>query len=396
MCHAFRPVLLLKASKTSLKIRSVQSLIVGGGVIGLSVAWELAQRGRKVSLLDAQAVGQGASWAGAGILPAAARRAAIDPYEQLRSLSHAAHPGWAQRLRELTGIDTGFQRCGGIYLARSAAEAATLAANQGWWDEHGIEHQAWSVDELRRREPALFDHLPPQTPFNQLRGVWFLPDECQLRNPRHLQALAAACRLSGVELIENSAVKAIEAAPHNRLQVVTEQQTYQADQVCICSGAWARLTLLQLGISTGIMPVRGQMVLYQTGRPLLHSIINEGHRYLVARRDGYLLAGSIEEEVGYEIQTTVEGIAQIRNWAEELMPALGQHSVERTWAGLRPGSFDGLPYLGAVPGVENLFLAAGHFRSGLHLSCATATLMANVMLGIVNPIDLYPFRVGRG
>jgi glycine oxidase len=379
-----------------LKLLPVQSLIVGGGVIGLSVAWELAQRGQKVSLLDAQAVGQGASWAGAGILPAAARQAAVDPYEQLRSLSHAAHPDWAQRLRELTGIDTGFQRCGGVYLARSSAEAATLAANRGWWEEHGIENQVWSLDELRQREPDLFERLVPQSAINHLRGIWFLPDECQLRNPRHLQALAAACRLSGVELIENSPVKAVKTAPQHRLLVITEQHTYQADQVCICSGAWARQTLLQLGISTGIMPVRGQMVLYRTDRPLLNSIINEGHRYLVARRDGHLLAGSLEEEVGYEIQTTVDGISQIRQWAEGIMPALKHHKVERTWAGLRPGSFDGLPYLGAVPGIENLYLAAGHYRSGLHLSCATATLMANVMLGVDNPVDLYPFRVGRG
>ena len=144
------------------------------------------------------------------------------------------------------------------------------------------------------------------------------------------------------------------------------------------------------------MPVRGQMVLYHCDRPWLTSVVNEGHRYLVPRRDGRLLAGSIEEEVGYVEEPTREGLAEISAWAEGTPPQLKRHSVEQTWAGLRPGSFDGFPSMGNVPGHEQLFLAAGHFRSGIHLSCSTAVLMANLMQGIANPIDLHPFRVGRG
>ncbi len=126
------------------------------------------------------------------------------------------------------------------------------------------------------------------------------------------------------------------------------------------------------------------------------SVVNEGHRYLVARRDGRLLAGTIEEEVGYVEETTDEAQSQIRTWAERILPQLRHQPIEKTWAGLRPGSFDGFPYMGSVPGHEQLFLAAGHFRSGIHLSCATAVLMANLMEGLANPIDLHPFRVGRG
>ncbi len=376
--------------------RSVQTVVVGGGVIGLSLAWELSQRGRQVTVLEAGALGKGASWAGAGILPPAARQGASDSYEQLRSLSHAAHPAWADRLRSLTGIDTGFRRCGGVYLASTLGEAATLAANRGWWQEHAIEHEAWTVEKLQKREPGLFAATKNGVQRVDLRAVWFLPDECQLRNPHHLQALVAVCRLNSVELIENCPTLRIDPASQGTIRVTTQAGTFEAEQVCICSGAWARQTLSELGIATGIMPVRGQMVLYHCDQPLLHSIINEGHRYLVARQDGRLLAGSIEEEVGYAIETTDEGIAQIRGWAEGVMPVLKEQPVERTWAGLRPGSFDGFPYLGRVPGAENLFVAAGHFRSGLHLSCATAMVMANLMEGNSNQIDLYPFRVGRG
>ena len=177
--------------------------------------------------------------------------------------------------------------------------------------------------------------------------------------------------------------------------VRTPDQTLLAEQLCICSGAWARLALLDLGIDNGIMPIRGQMVLYRTPHPLLRRVTNEGHRYLVPRDDGLLLAGSVEEEVGYDNQTTEAGIAHIRNWAERMLPELQHTTIDRCWSGQRPGSYDGLPYLGRVPGCNNLFVAAGHFRSGLHLSCGTAVVMAELMTGGTPTIDLHPFRVGR-
>ena len=405
--------------------KRASAIVVGGGVIGLSLAWELAERGHSVIVLESARVGRAASWAGAGILPPTAKHGTQDPYEQFRRMSHELHPQWAERLRTLTDIDNGFSRCGGVYLASTAAEVATLAANRWWWEEHGIEHQAWTMEQLLQHEPALMEGravagqaassqfsaapssaapssaapssaAPSSAAQTAIRSAWFLPDECQIRNPYHLQALEAACRKSGVELIEQTAATRFESTSSGGVQVHTDRGSYQADQVCICSGAWARRMLQELGQASGIMPVRGQIILYGCDRPLLNSVVNEGHRYLVARRDGRLLAGSIEEEVGYVIETTEQGLAQIRSWAEGILPQLKNQPIEKTWAGLRPGSYDGFPYMGRVPGHEQLFLAAGHFRSGIHLSCATAVLMANEMEGIANPIDLHPFRVGRG
>lgn len=362
--------------------------------MGLSLAWELSQRGGAVTVVDAQRAGRGASWAGAGILPPTARRSAGDAYEQLRSLSHQLHPQWAARLRQITGIDNGFSRCGGVYLARTAGERATLMANESWWSEHDISYDRWNSRELAEREPALA-HLVSSDSGEQ-PVAWNLPDECQIRNPRHLQALIAACKLGGVTITESAAVQRLVIEGDKVVGVATEAGTVAGGRVCICSGAWARQTLEQLGMPSGIMPVRGQMVLYACPRPPLSAIVNEGHRYLVCRDDGHVLAGSVEEEVGYVIETTDAAIAQIRQWAEQVLPLLKQCPVEKTWAGLRPGSFDGWPYLGRVPGFENLFLAAGHYRSGLHLSCATAVVMANHIQGLDNPIDLQPFRIARG
>ncbi|MCA9191456.1 MAG: glycine oxidase ThiO [Planctomycetales bacterium] len=368
-------------------------LVIGGGVIGLSLAWQLALRGRQVTVLDAGDLGRGASWAGAGILPPGPTREINDSYDQLCSLSHKMHPEWAAQLMEATGIDTGFRKSGGVYLARSPAEAATLRGNELTWEQQGIAFARWSTDELIQNEPEL------ARLGESLRGAWFFPAEYQVRNPRHLRALRAACENLGVRLIENEPVESIGKPSiefQSHLDIRAGERHYQAEVACICSGAWARRNLLQLGQNNGIMPVRGQMVLYKCEKPLLKAIVNEGHRYLVPRDDGRLLAGSVEEEVGYKIETTPQAIQQIQSWAQGILPQLRACAIERTWAGLRPGSFDGWPYLGAIPGYDNLFVAAGHFRSGLYLSCATASILAELIITGACSIDLFPFRVGRG
>ena len=371
---------------------SSDCLIIGGGVVGLSLAYELAGRGLSVQILDQAKVGRGASWAGAGILPPSPTRGAVDPLDQLRSMSHQLHAKWAIDLKSLTGVDTGYQRCGGLYLARSAAEKATLYAQQDWWTAHGIEAEPWTNATAYKLEPSLKSILDSQT----VKAIWYLPDECQLRNPRHVKALAVACKLRGVEIHEHVAVEHIVPTADDCIEAVAHVHRFKAARACVCSGAWSRLLLDHMGIPTGIMPVRGQMVLYNTEAPLLQHVVNEGNRYLVARDDGRLLAGSCEEEVGFEIETTDAMIGQLREWAAGILPQLQAATVEMTWAGLRPGTFDGLPYLGQVPNLKQVFVASGHYRAGLHLSCATAVVIADLMQGHQPAIDLSAFRVGRG
>jgi glycine oxidase len=151
-----------------------------------------------------------------------------------------------------------------------------------------------------------------------------------------------------------------------------------------------------LGTTSGILPIRGQIVLFRPRERLLTSIVNEGHRYLVSRDDGRVLVGSNEEEVGFVCQTTPEIIAELCAWARRIMPALGDAEVERTWAGLRPGSFDSYPYIGRLPTCPNLYVAAGHYRAGIHLSCGTAQVVADLITTDQTSIDLFPFRPGRG
>jgi glycine oxidase len=242
---------------------------------------------------------------------------------------------------------------------------------------------------LRDRVPNL-GNVIDSTPDLQ---TWFMPDDCRLRNPRHLEALVAACLQNGVQLIEHTSIDrlvvkngAVESAQSNG-------KSFRADRYCITNGAWASKLLGSMQIETGILPVRGQMVLYKLDAPPFPFVINDGHRYLVPR---HVLAGSCEEEVGFDDSTTETMLDDLQEWAERLCPVLSRPQVVRTWAGLRPGSFDTYPYLGTLHPLKNAFVASGHFRHGLHWSTATAVLMRQWMHGQETAIDLKPFCIQRG
>jgi glycine oxidase len=374
-------------------------LIIGGGVIGLSLAWDLAQHGQSVRVIDRGEPGKEASWAGAGILPPASWKGALHPYDQLRALSSELHPQWATALAQQSGIDTGYRPCGGIYLARTPGEAASLIAWAGTAAEEGIEIRRLSDGELEESGVR-----------SQGSGVclvlaaYVLPQEAQLRNPRHLQALQIACQRLGVEVTAGAEVLDFEIRDSRLAAVITSAGPIAASQFCFTSGAWTGNLCTRLGVPLGILPIRGQMVLFNTSdlaasrgpaTPSLTHIITEGSRYLVPRDDGRMLVGSTEEEVGFDKSTTEEAIADLASFARGLVPALEHAPIEKTWAGLRPASFDGLPYLGPLPGLANSFVASGHFRSGLFLSPATAAVMGELLRGEEPRIDLSPFRVLR-
>lgn len=365
-------------------------LLIGGGAVGLALAWELARHGCRVTLLDRQAVGREASWAGAGILPAARRHTWQHPYDQLRGLACELHPQWAEELKERTGVDPGYRRCGGIHLAASPGEAATLAGWARLMEEEGVAIERLRVDALRQREPQVA--WPGAG--DKLAG-YFLPEEAQLRNPRYLRALAVACRQAGVQMHEHVTVQQWQTHGERVTAVETSIGTLCAQRYCLTAGAWAGPLLARMGIATGMLPIRGQMVLFRSASPPIRHILNVGSRYLVPRDDGYVLAGSTEEEAGFDKSTTPQAISELIEFAGQYVPALRQATVERTWAGLRPGSLDGLPYLGPLPGLVNGFVAAGHFRSGLFLSPATARVMGQLLRGEPPEVDLSGFDVLR-
>jgi glycine oxidase len=363
-------------------------LIVGAGVVGLSLAYELAEQGAQVRLIDAGMPGAESSWAGAGILPPAGSLAA-DTFERLTALSNQLHARWHERLREETGIDNGYRRSGGVYLARDSARAAELRQHIKQWRREAI-----TVDELvgpeavARVEPAL-------APRGTLDACCYLRDEYQLRNPRHLRALLSALARRGVEISAGLPAEDFVTSGSRITGVQTPAGLIAAGSVCIAGGAWSGPLAARLGQAPQIVPVRGQIVLLCQNTPAVKRVINEGLRYLVPRGDGRVLVGSTEETVGFNRSTTAVAIQELLDFALSLVPSLADARIERSWAGLRPGTPDRRPYLGRISGYDNAFIAAGHGRSGLQLSTGTAQVMSRLILGQQVPIELDAFRIDR-
>ena len=367
-------------------------LIVGAGVVGLSLAYELADEGLRLVVIDRGPLGREASWAGAGILPPANSATARHPYDELRGLSFRLHAEWSRQLLAETGIDNGYRRCGAIYLSRSVGEAAALRGFYNTLQDEEIAAQRLSPEQLAEHEPA----LAAIAQSGRLKAAYAVPDECQIRNPRHLQALVEACRLRGVELLPETGAEAFMLDGERLAGIATSRGRISATSYCLTSGAWTQTLLAKLGVANGILPMKGQMLLYACGRPPFTAVINEGNRYLVARDDGHVLVGSTEEESGFDKSNTAAGLRDLQDFACDVIPALQTATLEQSWAGLRPASFDGLPYIGKIPGLQNAFVAAGHFRSGLYLSPGTAVVLSALVRGLTPAIDLHPFRLGRG
>ncbi len=365
------------------------TIIIGGGAIGLAIAWELSRRGEQVTLLERNpTVGSGTSWSAGGILPAANRETATDPLDQLRGLSHRLFPDWVAQLQSIAGVDSGYRRCGGWYLANTPGEHASMVGMTQYWNDLSIECEPVSVAELCRREPAVIPN-PART-----MTAWFVPDECQVRPPDYLRALHLSCLAGGVNIITDAAANDVR---WNSLSagVKLHDRWLECDRLVVCGGAWSGSVAARLRLESSVVPVRGQMLLLKTGVPLLKSIVNVGHRYLICRDDGHTLVGSCEEEVGFRDGTTDAMLSSLRDFAVDLVPQLSGAARIDGWSGLRPMTFDGFPMIGRVPDSENVFVAAGHFRSGIHLSPATAVVIADLMGGDAASVNIESFSVGK-
>ena len=366
-------------------------VIVGAGAVGLSLAWELAKRDFKVTVFDAKEIGRATSWAAAGILPPANFDAATDPIDRLRGLSHRLFPEWARQLESETGIDTGFRQCGGWYLADTPGERAAMIGMADYWHEMNIECESVSLSEFAKREPQISHFAAQRTD----AAAWWVPDEFQIRSPHYLSALESVCGKLNVTLRDQTQVVDIAESKQGVRVMIVGGESITADHVVVCGGVGTGQVAQWMRLQDSIVPIRGQMLLLKSASPLINSVINVGHRYLVSRDDGHTLIGSCEEEVGLQLGTTPEMLNTLRKFAFDLCPALSEAEEIKAWSGLRPMTFDGFPMIGRVPETTNVYVAAGHFRSGLHLAPATAVVLADLMTGQAPTVDLSAFRVGK-
>lgn len=361
-------------------------VIVGGGVIGLTTALLLAEQGARVGVIDRQSCGREASWAGAGMLPPAGVVCCDgDPEVRLRSYSHSMWQKLSADLKERTGIDNGYHVCGAFEIALPETKPQLLSQIDKWVHE-GIQVQP--LDSLQTRQ-----HFPELNPRHS--EGYFLPDFAQVRNPRHLRALRKACLQKQVSIFEHEEVCDFETV-HERLNaVLTRKYRIACGQLCVTAGAWSGALLKTVpGFRIPVVPVRGQIIQLRAALRVSH-VIELGKQYIVPRQDGLFLVGATEENAGFCNSTTQEGFTGLFEFVSQLFPDHTNLEVIRTWAGLRPCSPDELPLIGRVPKFTNLFLAAGHFRSGLQMSPGTAAIVCDLMLGRQPYVSLAGLEVDR-
>lgn len=365
--------------------------IVGGGIIGLSLARELAGRGLRVRVLARERGSSTTTWAAAGILPPAPLWPDCPPSDALTAWSDRLHREWSRDLRAETGIDNGLLPSGGLHLACSGTAVSVLEAERERWIARGTPASMLDRKGVFDLEPGLVRGDAQAT----IVGAMYLPGEMQIRPSRHLHALEASCRVRGVT-VEQGDVRKFVLRGTRVERAVTASGEISADAWVLAAGAWTGGLLASFGTEIDTRPIRGQIVLFRLACPMGSHVVNRGLDYVVPRPDGRLLVGSTIEDVGFDAVTTPGTVARLVDVAGSLFGDLVRGApIERAWAGLRPGSFDGAPTIGRVPGFDNLFVSAGHFRAGLHQSTGSAVFLADQMTGRPTLLDPAPFAPDR-
>ncbi|WP_394753439.1 glycine oxidase ThiO [Crenothrix sp.] len=354
--------------------------IIGGGVIGLLTAREFINAGATVTVVEKNLIGQESSWAGGGIL------LPLYPWRQHEAISHLViqslklYPALAQHLADFTLINPEWRSCGLLITKNPDVHKATR-----WCAIHEIPVEVAT--------PTLYSRL------NTLANnpLW-LPTIGQIRNPRLLKSLKQDLLNKGVLLREHCHVAAATLKDNRITELDTNLGKISINHLVIAAGAWSQQVYGQLfpqfmDISPQIAPIRGQMLLYQAEPDTLAHIILDGDRYLIPRRDGKIVVGSTVENQGFDKSTTSDAKSQLQHFAENLLPSLKKFPLIQHWAGLRPGTHNGVPYISKHPLISNLSINAGHFRNGLVMAPASAQLMADLILNRPPRIDPSPYTL---
>lgn len=346
-------------------------LVVGGGAIGSAVALAVAERGLSVLILEAGRVGRGASWAAAGLLAAEWSEGDPPALKELATASIALWPEWIRGVEERSGVGVSYRRDPmlNFWVDPDAPNLPDELATE--MPPLGDGEQV-SEAEARRLEPVVT---------GPIAGA--VLDRCvaQVDNPRLTPALLRAGLELGVECREGARVVGLTSSGGRCTGVhLAEGTELAAGAVVIAAGTWSGLLAEASGLRLPVVPRRGQMLLFDAPmRPIRHVVLC-GEMVLIPRPHGPLIVGTTYENVGFDCRVTLGGLAQILARADRIVPGLAQLPLARTWAGLRPGTPDQLPYLGPVPGWEGLYCATGHGRKGLTLAPITAQLVSRMIV----------------
>lgn len=357
-------------------------LIIGGGVIGLSLARELKKKGvNDITILEKGELGKESSYAAGGMLAPHAETDKFDDFFYFCRESLNLYTNFAEELFDETGIDIELDKEGTLYLAFDEHDREEIRARYEWQKNAGLEVEHLSAQEVHKLEPFVSPDV--------LEGLFF-PNDWQVENRKLLSALQKFCELNEIKVIENTEITRLLFEDGKMKGVVSGANRFFTDTVVLATGAWTSLIQTESFSLPKVKPIRGQMIAFQTAKRLFSKVIYSPRGYLIPRQDGRIVAGSTTEDVGFDKSVTDFGLDIIREKALEVAPGLVNLEIKESWAGLRPFAPDGLPFLGEI--AENLLIAAAHYRNGILLAPVTAKIMAEK---VVNNRDSRYFEVFR-
>ena len=367
---------------------AVDVAVVGAGVIGLSIAWRLAQRGLSVAVFDRAAAGAGASLAATGMLAAAAEHEPGDL--QLLALaleSQRMWPAFGRGLEAQSGRAIDFRESGTLVVALGRDEVERLRFRHDLHVRAGLATRWLGGPEVRTMEPALRPSVAA--------GL-FCPDDHQVDPRLVMAALRSALQASGAGLFEHCAVEALDLAGGRVRGVETAAGRCRATTVVLAAGAWTAGGLLPPGLVVPVRPLKGQALALtataDTGT-LSHIVWTE-QVHLAAKGDGRLIVGATVEERDFDAAVTAGGVYALLEGARRAFPAIEEMAIEAIWTGFRPSSIDDAPILGST-GVEGLAIATGHHRNGYLLAPVTALAIEALVADARMPAVAQAFGLDR-
>jgi glycine oxidase len=342
-------------------------IVIGGGVIGTSITYQLAKRGVRVMLLERDRLGGAATGASAGIIQPHGGLEAVPEFTALAVESARLFPAIAAELKQRTGFDIGYRRVDVLELAIDDA------------DELRLRRQIDRPAGAEWVDPAAAMEIEPEVN-PSIRGALMHRADAQLLPATFTTALGRAAVELGSEVREGVAVDRLLIDGERVRGVAIGNETMNAGEVVIANGCWSGAWSASLGLPIPVRPVRGQMVALEAQGRAPRAVLSGCGGYAVPKPDGRIIVGTTVEDAGFDPRPTVQGIAGLLDRAPRLAPRLAGATVRAAWAGLRPGTTDGLPIIGRVAGRHGVTVATGHFRNGILLAPITAELVADLLL----------------
>ena len=350
--------------------RASDVLIIGAGVIGLSIARALNKRGvRNISVVERGVVGGEASHAAAGMLAPQCEADAQDNFFRLCRGSSRFYPLLSWQLRAETGIDIELDRSGTLFAAFTDEDRAEIRRRFEWQRSVGLPVEHLTAAEVLKMEP----NLSPD-----IREALYFPHDTQVENRKLVAALKKYAEINGISVRQYTEIKALIVDNDRVAGATSASEKFHARTTVLAAGAWTPfIKFRETAFPVDVKPVRGQMICFDPGERLFRKVIYTPRGYMVPRADGRVLCGATVENKGFDKLVTTEGIEKLRHNAAEISPAFSSLDVSDSWAGLRPASSDGLPVIGELPGVKGLIIATGHYRNGILLTPITAEIVAD-------------------